>query len=155
MMTHRRLFYKTWGCLVLCWLLSGCGGTQTIVVEPSLPRVGFLAASGSEPELELLKNGLKDVGYVDGQNIQLEPRLVEPEALLDAAEQLTRLPVKVLIAADDVSARAARVAVLWTGPVTDDRAEWDRASTLAAAFYGLVAQPLEAQDEAGLDAAFD
>src|SRR5215207_10234134 len=110
MMTHRRLFYKTWGCLVLCWLLSGCGGTQTIVVEPSLPRVGFLAASGSEPELELLKNGLKDVGYVDGQNIQLEPRLVEPEALLDAAEQLTRLPVKVLIAADDVSARAARAA---------------------------------------------
>jgi putative ABC transport system substrate-binding protein len=213
MLSDRRAFFKISGSLSLAWLLAACdSGTQPIVTGPSLPRIGFLTATGSNTELDLLKNGLKDVGYVDGQTITLDARLVEPDQLQETAEQLMRLPVKVLIAADDAAARAARtasdripilfaessdpvsagfvqnlarpggnltglravdssyvkkwfqllhdtvpglarVAVLWTGPVTDDRADWDRAATVAATFYGLSAQSLEAQDEAALDAA--
>src|SRR5689334_14294197 len=108
MLSDRRTFLKILGSLPLAWLVAACGGTQTVVTGPSLPRIGFLARSGSETELELLKNGLKDLGYVDSQNITLEARLVDPDRFQETAEQLIRLPVKVFIAANDAAAQAAR-----------------------------------------------
>src|SRR5215469_8100776 len=61
-------------------------------------RVGILtAAAGS---LETLRQGLRGLGYVEGQNVVLEIRDTEgrPERASELALQLARLKVDVLVA---------------------------------------------------------
>ena len=43
-----------------------------------IPRVGFVAPQGrSLPLFEAFRQGLANLGYVDGQNILIEPRFAE------------------------------------------------------------------------------
>jgi putative tryptophan/tyrosine transport system substrate-binding protein len=66
-------------------------------------RVGLLYSSPASPapmpSLEAFRQGLHDLGYVEGQNLVLEPRWAEgSEARLRAlAAELVRLPVDVLV----------------------------------------------------------
>jgi putative tryptophan/tyrosine transport system substrate-binding protein len=66
-------------------------------------RVGLLTSGPASPastrSLEAFRQGLRDLGYVEGQNIVLEPRWAEgSEARLRAlAAELVRLPVDVLV----------------------------------------------------------
>ena len=51
------------------------------------------------PSLEAFRQGLRDLGYVEGQNLVLEPRWAEGREarLRDLAADLVRLPVDVLV----------------------------------------------------------
>ena len=66
-------------------------------------RIGLLysspASPASMPSLEAFRQGLRDLGYVEGQNIVLEPRWAEgSEARLrELAAELVHLPVDVLV----------------------------------------------------------
>jgi len=65
--------------------------------QPGMPVVGFLGtrASGDDPQLlTALRRGLKEVGYVEGQNVAVEYRFAE--------NQYDRLPT---LAADLVRLR--------------------------------------------------
>jgi putative ABC transport system substrate-binding protein len=77
---------------------------------PTLPRVGWLSA-GSEPDpfLEGFREGLRKLGYVEGQNIVLEIRHAHGnlEALRAGAAELAQSHV-VLIVASLTAVRAAR-----------------------------------------------
>ena len=43
-----------------------------------IPRVGFFAPQGrSLPLFDAFRQGLADLGYIDGQNIVIEPRFAE------------------------------------------------------------------------------
>jgi ABC-type uncharacterized transport system substrate-binding protein len=76
-----------------------------------IPRIGLLNFGPSEhyrrqqPFLE----GLRDLGWIEGQNIAIERRYVNESRnkLLDAAAELVRLRVDVIVAFDSVAIRPA------------------------------------------------
>jgi len=66
-------------------------------------RIGYLSAGSSSSEalrLEAFREGLRQRGYVEGQNIIIEVRYAEgkPERLPDLAADLVRLKVDVIVA---------------------------------------------------------
>jgi putative tryptophan/tyrosine transport system substrate-binding protein len=80
-----------------------------------VPRVGFLRHSrqADEPRLGRLdefRQGLRELGYVEGQNLLLEVRWSEErlDRLAELAAELVRLPVDVLVVHGVDGARAAR-----------------------------------------------
>jgi putative ABC transport system substrate-binding protein len=76
-----------------------------------VPRIGWLAlASPPLIELEGLRQGLRELGYVEGQNILIEGRYAEgkSERLPDLVAELVRLKVDVLLAAGGAATRAAK-----------------------------------------------
>ena len=78
-------------------------------------RVGYLAAgSGSEnlTYLNAFRQGLRDLGYVEGRSITIEYRWAEGkyERLPELADELVHLKVDVLVAANAPSAQAAKEA---------------------------------------------
>jgi putative ABC transport system substrate-binding protein len=78
-------------------------------------RVGRLLAAGSpaagpDPSFEAFRQGLRALGYVEGQNVVIEDRYAEgsPERLRDLATELVRLPVDVIVAEGAAAIRAAQ-----------------------------------------------
>jgi ABC-type uncharacterized transport system substrate-binding protein len=59
---------------------------------------------------EAFRQGLRELGYLEGQNLVLEERYAEgsPERLRDLAAELVRLPVDVLVAEGAAAVRAAQ-----------------------------------------------
>ena len=83
----------------------------------SLPRIGFLAAaSPSDPRvprfLQAFRQGLRELGYVEGQNIAIEFRWAEGQydRLPGLAAELVRLKVTVIVAAGPPAIQAAKQA---------------------------------------------
>ena len=69
-----------------------------------IPRIGFLvAASASDPSferwIEAFRQGLRDLGYVEGRNIVIEYRYADGkyERLPALAAELVRLKVDVIV----------------------------------------------------------
>ena len=76
-------------------------------------RLGVLLYSTPEadPQMKSMSRGLRDLGYIDGQNLAIEYRFAEgrPERLPDLAADLVRLKPDVLVAiGGDVTAAAAK-----------------------------------------------
>lgn len=81
----------------------------------NVPRVGYLFSftrAEGEHLWEACRQGLRDLGYVEGQNIILEPRLAEGhnERLATLAAELVQLKVGVIVAAATPASRAAKAA---------------------------------------------
>jgi putative ABC transport system substrate-binding protein len=83
----------------------------------SLPRIGFLStASLSDPFvarfLLAFRQGLRDLGYVEGQNIAIEFRWAEGQydRLPGLAAELVRLKVNVIVAGSPPAIQAAKQA---------------------------------------------
>src|SRR3989454_1324064 len=81
----------------------------------NVPRIGHLFVlpwSVTEHLREAFRQGLRELGYVEGQDIVIEFRSAEgrPERLPDLAAELVRLKVDVIVAAPDVSIQAAKQA---------------------------------------------
>jgi putative ABC transport system substrate-binding protein len=83
----------------------------------TIPRIGYLSA-GSPPANPAFWQGMRDLGYVEGQNILVEYRWAEgkPERLPDLMAELTRLKVKVVFAFGTQTTHAAK-GVATTTPV--------------------------------------
>jgi putative ABC transport system substrate-binding protein len=82
-----------------------------------VPRVGLLApGSGSDPlaqpYVEVFRQGLRELGYVEDQSIVIAYRWAEGkyERLPDLAAELARLKVDVIVAVGTVGAQAAKQA---------------------------------------------
>jgi putative ABC transport system substrate-binding protein len=79
-----------------------------------LPRIGILwhAASAEEEAVYLgaIRDGLRDIGYVEGKNIALENRFPaeQPERFFALAAELAALKVDVLVAVTRLAAVAAQ-----------------------------------------------
>jgi putative ABC transport system substrate-binding protein len=75
-------------------------------------RVGFIAPStGAEQRVALFRQGLRELGYVEGKNIQIDFRTGEnAEVLNDAAADLVRQKVDILVTVVSAGAEAARLA---------------------------------------------
>lgn len=75
-----------------------------------LRRLGFLVTANPQPNWDDLREGLRDLGYVDGQGIQFEYRSAEGniDRLGGLAEELVRLDVDILVVWQTPAALAAR-----------------------------------------------
>lgn len=81
------------------------------------PRIGFLGAasvSADTTRIQAFRNGLVELGYVEGRNISIEYRHAEGklERLPDLAAELVRRKVDVIVAAGLPAARAAKQATM-------------------------------------------
>jgi putative tryptophan/tyrosine transport system substrate-binding protein len=80
-----------------------------------IPRIGFLTATSLSiiaARIEAFRQGLRELGYVEGKNIVIEWRSAEEKAdLLPAlAVELVRLKVDIIVAAGTSDTRAAKEA---------------------------------------------
>ena len=84
-------------------LLVGCGSLPPAVAQPGKrPRVGLLlpqSEANASPVVMAFQDGLRDLGYIDGQDITIEARYADgmPERFPDLASELVRLPVDVVV----------------------------------------------------------
>ncbi len=78
-----------------------------------VPRIGFLFPATVSPAIEGFRQGLRDLGYVEGQNIALELRWAEGklERFPDLAVELVRLKVDVIVVSSTPGAVAAKRAI--------------------------------------------
>jgi putative tryptophan/tyrosine transport system substrate-binding protein len=87
--------------------------------EKKLPRIGFLVFTSSELRYRGFQQGLRELSYVEGQNIVIEFRSADGslERLNDLARELVRLPVDVLVAGSTLGAEASKRATSNTVPI--------------------------------------
>jgi putative ABC transport system substrate-binding protein len=95
------------GLLAACGWLPGQAPPRNRVY-----RVGYLALDPAHPQHEAFRQGLRELGYVDGQNLTLEYRWADSEEhAAGLAGDLIALPVDVLVVASGTgSARAVHQA---------------------------------------------
>jgi putative ABC transport system substrate-binding protein len=104
---------------LVAWLLLAAVLPWPLATEAQspgkVPRLGYLwlGAPGSETStIEGLRQGFRELGYVEGQNILIEYRYAEgkPERLPDLAAELLRLPVDVMLSPGTVVTRVVQQA---------------------------------------------
>ena len=77
------------------------------------PQIGYISlASGLSPRVEAFRQGLRDLGYAEGQNITIEYRWAQgkQDRLRDLAAELVRLKVDVIVTGGPTATRAAKEA---------------------------------------------
>jgi putative ABC transport system substrate-binding protein len=108
----------------LFWVLPAVLLTIVPIAEAqqtkSIPRIGFLSRdlhpsdsrSSSPRSLEAFRQGLRELGYIEGKNITIEYRYADGrfERLPTLAEELFRLKVEIIVADTSTSARGAKKA---------------------------------------------
>jgi putative tryptophan/tyrosine transport system substrate-binding protein len=96
-------------------LLVGCGGLPGQAPPAKVPRVGYLilgTAQGNAWLEQEFRAGLRELGYVEGQNLIIEARYADNVAdrLPELAAELVGLPVDVLVPAASQPSLAAQQA---------------------------------------------
>jgi putative tryptophan/tyrosine transport system substrate-binding protein len=101
-------------CLVLCALLYTLCLPVSAQQPTKIPRIGYISGTGSAsnpgPYVEALRQGLRDLGYVEGKNFAIEFRGAEgkPDRMPSLVTELVQLKVDVLVV--PTAAGAIRVA---------------------------------------------
>ena len=83
--------------------------------QGKVPRIGYLSAvspSAESSRLDAFRQGLRDLGYVDGKNIVIESRFAEGklDRFPDFAAELVRLKVDVIVTGGSPGTQAAQQA---------------------------------------------
>src|SRR5262249_55865298 len=103
---------KMIACLFAATLLSTAPFAQA--QQPKkVPRIGYLTTAArlaDAPRVEALRQGLRDLGYLEGKNINIEYRYAEGklERVPELAEELVRLKVDILVVSGIATAEPAR-----------------------------------------------
>jgi putative ABC transport system substrate-binding protein len=104
-------------------LLAGCGRLPWEAKPPAtMPRIGVLFSSRTpaSPEADAFRQGLREYGWQEGENLAIEYRTAEGtqyltdeerlERLSELAAELVRLPVEILMTGGPDATRAAQQA---------------------------------------------
>jgi len=82
--------------------------------QAQISRIGFLfyGAPGPSPELDAFRQGLRDLGYIEGQNITIEYRFANGRVgrLPELAAELVRLNLDVIVTPGTPASMAAKKA---------------------------------------------
>ncbi len=94
-------------------------------------RIGYLSiASGPSPRTEALRQGLRELGYIEGKNITIEYRFAQEKAdrLRGLATELVNLKVDLIVTGGPTATRAAQqatrtlpVVMAWGGDPVEAR----------------------------------
>jgi putative tryptophan/tyrosine transport system substrate-binding protein len=100
-------------CLLIIALLSNAPSAPA--QQPNkIPRIGYVSATGSSsdpgPYIDALRQGLRDLGHIDGKNIVIEFRGAEgkPTRIPSLVAELVQLKVDVLVSGNFPAASAAK-----------------------------------------------
>ena len=75
---------------------------------PKVPRIGYLSIGPPTSSYDVLRDGLRELGYIEGQTIVIEARFAtSTEQLPSLAAELVALPVDVIVAGATTPVRAA------------------------------------------------
>jgi putative tryptophan/tyrosine transport system substrate-binding protein len=104
--------------------------------EPGkIARIGMLGPAPADPFVEAFKQGLRELGYVEGRNINIEYRWTEGrnERLSGLAADLVRLKVDVIVASSQaaVAAKQATTAIPIVMPIITDPVRLGLVASLA------------------------
>jgi putative ABC transport system substrate-binding protein len=96
---NRKIF-----CLALCALLFALCVSAGAQQPKKIPRVGYLGATdaaGESTRSEAIRLALRELGYIEGQNIAIEYRYAErkQDRYAELAAELVRLKVDIIVAA--------------------------------------------------------
>jgi putative ABC transport system substrate-binding protein len=97
-------------CLLVGLLLLLTGAPQAIAEQGKrIPRIGILLGDAS-PRLEAFRQGLLALGYVEGQNLELDCRLTEGkyEALRQLTAELIARKADVIVTGGHTATQAAK-----------------------------------------------
>ena len=103
---------------IVSWLLAtvflATDSLSAAQKSAQVPRIGYLSAgpSGPSPNIEVFRQGLRALGYVEGQTITIEYRYAagRDDRLADLAAELVRLKVELIVTDSSPAARAAKQA---------------------------------------------
>jgi putative tryptophan/tyrosine transport system substrate-binding protein len=88
-------------CLALCAMLFALCLSAEAQQPKKVPRIGYLsnASAANSPRLEAFRQGLHELGYVEGKNIVIEYRYAEGKLnrLPALAAELVRLNVDIIV----------------------------------------------------------
>lgn len=106
-----------------------------------IPRIGFLGAtspSANAVRIAAFRQGLRDLGYVEGKNILIEYRWAEGkfDRMPELAAELVRLKVDLIVSAGPLDTRAAKEATS-TIPIV---MSWDH-DPVGSGFVASLARP--------------
>jgi putative ABC transport system substrate-binding protein len=101
--------------LTLCAMIFALCYSAWAQQPKKIPRIGFLGASSPSAisaRIEAFRQGLRELGYVEGKNIVIEYRYAEGklDRLSTLAAELVRLGVDVIVLAGPASIRPAKEA---------------------------------------------
>jgi putative ABC transport system substrate-binding protein len=103
---------KWLGLITLALALTMCGAVVQAQQPAGIHRIGILSISGSvfPARVEAFRRRLRELGYIEGQNIVFEYRYAEgkQDRFPELAAELVRLKVDVLVTAGAPAARAAK-----------------------------------------------
>jgi putative tryptophan/tyrosine transport system substrate-binding protein len=108
-MRRREFISVVGGAAILAWMPLAADAQQ----PNKLPRLGWLGnLAATAPVYDGLRQGLRELGYVEGKNIIIEGRWAEGnlERLPELARELARLNVDVMLVAGDQGLLAAKEA---------------------------------------------
>ena len=99
--------------LVVCALLLAASFAAPAQPSKKVPRIGYLAAvsaAADAPRLAAFRQGLRELGYVEGQTIQIEYRheSEDLQRLPQHAADLVRMNIDLLVAVTSNAAVAAK-----------------------------------------------
>src|SRR5215813_1784683 len=99
--------------LTLIALLLGLGFSAQAQQAKKIPVVGLLSGASpsvTQSDTDALRQGLRDLGYIEEKNIVIEYRYAEgrPDRLPGLAAELVRLKVDVIVVSGGTSAKAAK-----------------------------------------------
>ena len=103
--------------LTFCALLLALCSLAQAQQPPKTPRIGFLGATSPSTirvRLEAFRNGLRELGYVEGKNLVIEYRYAEGklDRVPALAAELVRLKVDVIVTGGSAATRPAKEATI-------------------------------------------
>ena len=107
---------KTYFCLVFGTLLLALSFPAEAQQAGKIPRIGYVSGTGDAsnpgPNIEAFRQGLRDLGYIEGKNILIENRYIEGkrDQLPRITAELVQLKVDVLVVTNPASTYAAKQA---------------------------------------------
>src|SRR5688572_17311458 len=109
----RREFLQGSLALAGLGLLAGCGSPFTPPAQPAcVHRIGYLATAAPSPvTMPSFRQGLRDLAYVEGENLLLEERYARgDDQFAELAAELVGLRLEVIVVASNSVAGAVRAA---------------------------------------------
>jgi ABC-type uncharacterized transport system substrate-binding protein len=101
-------------CIALCAVLSALSLSAEAQQPAKIPRIGYLGGNSPNSRSETFRQGLGELGYVEGKNIVIEWRHHggKLDRLPALAAELVRLKVDIIITVGAPAARAAKEATV-------------------------------------------